>query len=146
MLNTITIMGRLTATPELKTTTGGTAVTRFTLAVERDIKDKETGKRAVDFIDCIAWRGAAEFVTRYFAKGRMAVVNGRLQLHDYTDTNGIKRCNAEIVVENVYFGDSANTGTGNANAGQQAAPAPAPAYTQPAPTYEELNDDEELPF
>lgn len=136
MLNHITIMGRLTATPELKTTPGGSSVTRFTLAVERDFKNKETGERAVDFIDCIAWRGTAEFVTRFFAKGRMAAVAGRLQIRDYTDNDGNKRRVAEVVAENVYFADS-NT---SANAGQQ------PAYPPPAPQYEELNDDEDLPF
>lgn len=140
MLNTITIMGRLTSTPELKTTPGGNAVTSFTLAVERDFKDKETGKRVADFIDCVAWRGTAELVTRYFTKGRMAVVAGRLQLRDYTDKDGNKRRAAEVVAESVYFADSNNGGTGSANASQQADP------TQPAPYYEELNGDEDLPF
>lgn len=140
MLNHITIAGRLTATPELKKTPSGTFVTTFTLAVERDFKDKETGKRAVDFIDCVAWRGTAEFVTRFFTKGRMAVVAGRLQLRDYTDNNGNKRRAAEVVAENVYFADSNNEGTENTDAEQT------PAYTQPEqPAYEGLND-EDLPF
>lgn len=134
MLNHITIMGRLTAKPELKTTPSGTSVTGFTLAVERDFKDKETGERGVDFINCVAWRGAAEFVTRYFTKASMAVVDGRLQIRVYTDNYGNKRSVAEVVAENVYFGESKKEETGNTNAGQ------------PAPTYEELNDDEELPF
>lgn len=145
MLNHITVMGRLTATPELKTTPGGNSVTQFTLAVDRDFKDKETGERATDFIDCVAWRGAAEFVTRHFTKGRMAVVAGRLQLRSYTDKDGNKRRAAEIVVENVYFADSGNAGNGTPNAGQQPAYTQ-PTYTQPAPVYEELKDDEELPF
>lgn len=115
MLNTITIMGRLTATPELKTTPGGNSVTSFTLAVERDFKDKETGEKVTDFIDCVAWRGTAEFVTRFFTKGRMAVVNGRLQLRDYTDKDGNKRRAAEVVAENVYFGDSNNGNRGAEN-------------------------------
>lgn len=115
MLNTITIMGRLTATPELKTTPGGTSVTSFTLAVERDFKDKETGEKATDFIDCVAWRGTAEFVTRFFTKGRMAVVTGRLQLRDYTDRDGNKRRAAEVVAESVYFGDSNNGNRGAEN-------------------------------
>lgn len=115
MLNTITIMGRLTATPELKTTPGGIYVTSFTLAVERDFKDKETGEKATDFIDCVAWRGTAEFITRFFSKGRMAVVSGRLQLRDYTDNSGNKRRAAEVVAENVYFGDSNNGNRGAEN-------------------------------
>lgn len=115
MLNTITIMGRLTATPELKTTPGGNSVTSFTLAVERDFKDKETGEKVTDFIDCVAWRGTAEFVTRFFTKGRMSVVNGRLQLRDYTDKDGNKRRAAEVVAENVYFGDSNNGNRGAEN-------------------------------
>lgn len=140
MLNQITIMGRLTATPELKTTPGGTSVTSFSLAVERDFKDKETGERTADFIDCVAWRGTAEFITRYFTKGRMAVVSGSLQTRQYTDKNGNNRRATEIVVEKAYFADSGNASAGNTNAGQQ------PAYTPPAPQFEELGDDEELPF
>lgn len=115
MLNTITIMGRLTRDPELKTTPSGASVTSFTLAVERDFKDKETGEKVTDFIDCVAWRGTAEFVTRFFTKGRMAVVNGRLQLRDYTDKDGNKRRAAEVVAENVYFGDSNNGNRGAEN-------------------------------
>lgn len=115
MLNTITIMGRLTRDPELKTTPSGAAVTSFTLAVERDFKDKETGEKATDFIDCVAWRGTAEFVARYFSKGRMAVASGRLQLRDYTDKDGNKRRAAEVVAENVYFGDSNNGNRGAEN-------------------------------
>jgi single-strand DNA-binding protein len=115
MLNTITIMGRMTRDPELKTTPSGAAVTSFTLAVERDFKDKETGEKATDFIDCVAWRGTAEFVARYFSKGRMAVASGRLQLRDYTDKDGNKRRAAEVVAENVYFGDSNNGNRGAEN-------------------------------
>lgn len=115
MLNTITIMGRMTRDPELKTTPSGASVTSFTLAVERDFKDKETGEKATDFIDCVAWRGTAEFVARYFSKGRMAVASGRLQLRDYTDKDGNKRRAAEVVAENVYFGDSNNGNRGAEN-------------------------------
>ena len=139
-LNQIIIMGRLTATPELKSTPGGTSVTSFTLAVERDFKDKETGKKETDFIDCVAWRNTAEFVSRYFTKGRMAAVTGRLQIRDYTDNNGNKRRTAEVVADNVYFADS-----GNANAGQQAEPAQPTQFTAPAPRFEEI-DDQDLPF
>lgn len=115
MLNTITIMGRLTRSPELKTTPSGASVTNFTLAVDRDFKNKETGERETDFIDCTAWRGTADFVTRYFTKGSMAVVSGRLQFREYTDKDGNKRRAAEVVAENVYFGDSNNGNRGAEN-------------------------------
>ena len=109
MLNKIILMGRLTHDPELRRTQNGTAVTGFSLAVERDFKD-EDGKRATDFIDIVAWRAAAEFVAKYFTKGRMAVVEGRLQIRDWTDKDGGKRRSAEIVADNVYFGDSKRDG------------------------------------
>lgn len=152
MLNVVTIMGRLTATPELKTTPGGASVTSFTLAVDRDFKNKETGERSADFINVVAWRGTAEFVTRYFTKGRMAVVNGKLQVRKYTDKDGNNRYTTEVVAENVYFGDSntggngntysgGNTGgVGNTYGGQQTE---TEAIT---PNYEELSDDDEPPF
>ena len=138
MLNKIMIQGRLTASPELKTTPSGANVTRFTLAVERDFKDKGTGEKITDFIDCVAWRGTAEFVHRFFTKGRMAVVVGSLQMRNWTDNDGNKRRNAEVVAENVYFCDSNNSGNGTA--GQQ------PVYTGDAPEYEELGENEDLPF
>ena len=106
MLNHIVMMGRLTRDPELRHTQAGTAVASFTLAVDRDFKDKETGERKTDFIDCVAWRSTGEFVDKYFAKGRMAVVEGRLQLRDWTDKEGNKRRSAEVLVSSVYFGDS----------------------------------------
>lgn len=106
MLNHIVIMGRLTQDPELRHTQAGTAVASFTVAVDRDFKDKETGERKTDFIDCVAWRSTGEFVDKYFAKGRMAVVEGRLQLRDWTDKEGNKRRSAEVLVSSVYFGDS----------------------------------------
>ena len=106
MLNRIIIMGRLTRDPELRHTQTGTAVASFTLAVDRDFKDKSTGERSTDFIDVVAWRQTGEFVSRYFTKGRMAVVEGRLQIRDWTDKDGGKRRSAEIVADNVYFGDS----------------------------------------
>ena len=104
-LNKIILMGRLTRDPELKRTTSGTAVTSFTLAVDRDYKPQD-GERWTDFIDCTAWRSTAEFVFKYFSKGRMAVVEGRLQIRDWTDRDGGKRRSAEVVADNVYFGDS----------------------------------------
>ena len=106
MLNHITIMGRLTRDPELKTTNSGIPVVSFSIAVDRDFADKESGERGVDFIDVTAWRHTAEFVSRYFTKGRMAVVSGRLQTRNWTDKDGNKRKAVEIVAENVYFGDS----------------------------------------
>ena len=105
MLNRITIMGRLTRDPELRRTQNDTAVCSFSLAVERDYKD-EAGERGTDFIDCIAWRQTAEFVSKYFAKGRMAVVEGRLQVRDWKDKDGNKRRSMEVVADNIYFGDS----------------------------------------
>lgn len=105
MLNRIIIMGRLTRDPELRRTQNSTAVASFTLAVDRDFKG-EDGKRATDFIDIVAWRAAAEFVAKYFTKGRMAIVEGRLQLRDWKDKDGNARRSAEVIADNVYFGDS----------------------------------------
>lgn len=105
MLNRIIIMGRMTKDPELRRTNSGTAVASFTLAVDRDMKNQD-GSRSTDFIDCVAWKGAAEFVSKYFGKGRMAVVDGRLQMRDWTDRDGNKRRTAEVVVSSIYFGDS----------------------------------------
>lgn len=105
MLNHITIMGRLTRDPELRRTAGGTAVTSFSLAVDRDYKGQD-GEKETDFIDVVAWRSTAEYVAKYYTKGRMAVVDGRLQIRDWTDNDGNKRRSAEVVAENVYFGDS----------------------------------------
>lgn len=104
MLNKIVLMGRLTRDPELRRTQSGTAVTSFTLAVDRDFKN-QSGEKETDFIDVVAWRQTAEFVCNYFSKGRMAVAEGRLQFRDWTDKDGNKRRNAEIIVSNVYFGD-----------------------------------------
>ena len=106
MLNRIILMGRLTRDPELRHTQAGTSVASFSLAVDRDFKDKSTGEKGTDFIDIVAWRSSAEFVSRFFTKGRMAVVEGRLQLRDWTDKDGGKRRSAEVVAEHVYFGDS----------------------------------------
>jgi len=103
-LNRITIMGRMTKDAELRRTTAGKAVTSFTLAVDRDFEKDKT-----DFIDCVAWGNTAEFVAKYFGKGRMAIVSGRLQIRDWTDSNGNKRRNAEIIADSVYFGDSKTT-------------------------------------
>ena len=128
MLNRIILMGRLTRDPELRHTQTGTPVASFSLAVDRDFKDKSTGERATDFIDVVAWRQTAEFVCRYFAKGRMAVVEGRLQIRDLTDRDGGKRRSAEVVADNVYFGDSKRDG-GDYGGSSYGAP---PAYGAPA--------------
>ena len=112
MLNKIIIMGRLGKDPELRHTQSGTPVASFSLAVDRDFKDKGTGERVTDWIDVVAWRQTGEFVSRYFTKGRVAVVEGRLQMRDWTDRDGNKRRSAEVVADNVYFGDSKRDGDG----------------------------------
>ena len=106
MLNRTIIMGRLTRDPELRHTQSGTPVASFSLAVERDFKDKSTGEKATDFFDVVAWRNSAEFVSRFFTKGRMAVVEGRLQVRNWTDKEGNKRRSAEILADSIYFGAS----------------------------------------
>ena len=133
MLNHIVIMGRLGADPELRRTQSGIPVASFRLAVDRDFKDKQTGERATDWIDVTAWRQTGEFVSRYFTKGRTAVVEGRLQVQD-----GNRRRSVGVVADNVYFGDSKREGEGQN--------APAPTYT-PTQEYVELPDDgSQLPF
>ena len=160
MLNKIFIMGRLTRDPELRRTQTGTPVASFSLAVDRDFKDKSTGERATDFIDVVAWRQTGEFVSRYFTKGRMAVVEGRLQMRDWTDKDGNKRRSAEVVADNVYFGDSKRDGEGGGYdrgfgqggyaAGGYSAPAAPSGYGAPpagGDQFAELSDDDgELPF
>lgn len=137
-LNRIIIMGRLTKDVELRHTQTGTAVASFTLAVDRDFKDKQTGEKQTDFIDVTAWRNTADFASRYFAKGRMAVVEGRLQMRDWTDKDGNKRKSAEVVADNMYFGDSKNS--------DYSAPK-ADELTYSAPKFEELPGfDDGLPF
>ena len=133
MLNKIVLMGRLTRDPELRKTQSGTAVASFTLAVDRDYKPQD-GERETDFIDIVAWRGTGEFVSKYFTKGRMAVVEGRLQVRDWTDKDGNKRRSTEVVADNVYFGDSKRSESGT------------PA--EPSGELQELPDEEkgELPF
>ena len=105
MLNNINLMGRLTRDPELRRTNSNVPVASFTIAVDRDFK-AQNGEKETDFIDIIAWRNTAEFVSKYFSKGRMAVVQGRLQIRSWTDKDGNKRRNAEVIADNVYFGDS----------------------------------------
>lgn len=152
MLNHITIMGRLTRDPELRRTGTGIAVASFTLAVDRDFKSGNSSEADVDFIDCVAWRQAGEFVSKYFSRGRMAVVSGRLQIRSWTDKDGNKRRIAEVNADNVYFADSKKDGVSDNT--QPAASAPAsygtPAYgapNYPASDFQMLDDDDaQLPF
>ena len=162
MLNHITIMGRLTRDPELRRTGSGIAVASFTVAVDRDFGGRDGGEKETDFIDCVAWRQTGEFVSKYFTKGRMIVVSGRLQIRSWTDKDGNKRRTAEVVADNCYFGDSkrdseggssfgGNTYGGNSygnysapsgNYGGYSAPAGAPASD-----FTMLDDDDaQLPF
>ena len=106
MLNHIVLMGRLTRDPELRQTQSGVNVASFTLAVDRDFQSRDGGEKQTDFIDIVAWRNTAEFVSKWFTKGQMAVVSGRLQIRDWTDREGGKRRSAEVVADNVYFGES----------------------------------------
>lgn len=110
MLNHIVIMGRLTRDPELRRTGSGLAVTNFSVAVDRDFKN-DAGEKETDFIDCVAWRQTGEFVSKFFKKGSMAVVSGRLQIRSWTDNDGNKRRSAEIVADNVYFGETKKSDT-----------------------------------
>ena len=146
MLNHIVVMGRLTRDPELRTTQSGVSVVSFSLAVDRDYQSRDGGERQTDFIDIVAWRSTAEFVSKYFAKGRMAVVSGRLQIRDWTDKEGGKRRSAEIVADNVYFGDSKrDSAAGSQNTGY----APASYGTDSGSVhvdFSEVEDDGELPF
>ena len=172
MLNHITIMGRLTRDPELRRTGSGVAVASFTVAVDRDFGGRDGGEKETDFIDCVAWRQTGEFVSKYFTKGRMIVVSGRLQIRSWTDKDGNKRRTAEVVADNCYFGDSkreeggsygGNTYGGNAYGGSSygnnnygggnAYNAPAPSYggysapSAPASDFAMLDDDDaQLPF
>ena len=161
MLNHIVVMGRLVRDPELRRTGSGIAVASFSVAVDRDFGKNENGERETDFIDCVAWRQTGEFVSKYFTKGRMAVVSGRLQIRNWTDKDGNKRRTAEIVADNVYFGDSKPSGEGGSynsgsNYGGYSAPsAPAqPGYGgysapsgAPDSDFAMLDDDgAQLPF
>ena len=130
MLNRIILAGRLTKDPELRHTDTGTSVASFTLAVDRDFKNKN-GNKETDFVDIVAWRGTGEFVSKYFSKGRMAIVEGRLQMREWMDKEGNKRRTAEVIAENVYFGDSKKD-----NAFDELANSP----------FVEIKDDSALPF
>ena len=155
MLNHIVIMGRLTRDPELRRTGSGVAVTSFSVAVDRDFSNKESGERETDFIDCVAWRSTGEFVAKYFQKGSMAVVSGRLQMRSWTDKEGNKRRSAEVVADNVYFGDSRPAGNGGNSFNDGPSYNSAPAYSAPTGGYAapvggdfaEIDDEDgDLPF
>lgn len=164
MLNHIVLMGRLTRDPELRRTQSGLSVAAFTIAVDRDFGTREDGSKETDFVDIVAWRSTAEFVQKYFSKGRMAVVSGRLQLRKWTDNQGNKRISAEVVAESVYFGDSKRDGDSGssyggsyAGCGNYAAPTSPCGYVaqgqasgaqmQMAGDYAVLEDDDgNLPF
>ena len=147
MLNHIVLMGRLTRDPELRHTGTGTAVASFALAVDRDFKG-QNGETSVDFIDVVAWRNTAEFVSKYFTKGRMAVVSGRLQIRNWTDKEGNKRRSAEVVADNVYFGDSKRDGV-SGSFDEYGAPADS-SFTAPAVPSSDFSmmetNDSDLPF
>ena len=139
MLNRIVLMGRLTRDPELRRTGSGTAVASFSIAVDRDFKG-QNGEKETDFIDIVAWRNTAEFVSKSFAKGRMAVVDGRLQIRDWKDKEGNNRRSAEVVADNVYFGDSKRDGdaAGDSYTGDQ---------TAQSGEFKEIDEDDgEVPF
>ncbi|MBQ7416012.1 MAG: single-stranded DNA-binding protein [Oscillospiraceae bacterium] len=160
MLNHITIMGRLTRDPELRRTGTGIAVASFTVAVDRDFGGREGGERETDFIDCVAWRSTGEFVSKYFTKGSMIVVSGRLQIRSWTDKEGNKRRTAEVVADNVYFGESKRNSdggsysNGNSYGGNTYSAPAAPSYgsyaapaANPASDFAMLDDDDaQLPF
>jgi single-strand DNA-binding protein len=155
MLNHIVLMGRLTRDPELRSTSSGTAVASFSLAVDRDFASRDSGERQTDFIDVVAWRQTGEFVSKYFQKGSMAVVSGRLQIRDWQDKDGNKRRSAEVVAENVYFGESKRRDDGPsayreapASYREMNAPRSSGGFDEPkGSAFHELDDgDGDLPF
>lgn len=144
MLNHINIMGRLVSDPELRRTGSGVAVANFTIACDRDFADKQSGEKETDFIECVAWRQTGEFVSKYFTKGRMAVVSGRLQIRNLADKDGNKRKTAEVVADNIYFGDSKNSNSDSTVGTYAASYGTSPT---PANDFVMLDDsDEQLPF
>ena len=140
-LNIIVLQGRLVRDPEMRTTQSGVAVASFTLAVDRDFSCRDCGEKQTDFIDCTAWRHTAEFVSKYFSKGRMAVVSGRLQIDNYTDNDGNKRKAAKVIADNIYFGDSKKDGATGSQSDEASSFTPAPSGFVPADV-----DSGELPF
>ena len=136
MLNKVFLQGRLVADPELRHTQQGTPVASYRLAVERDYKSKDSNAQNADFVNIVSWRNTAEFVSRYFTKGRMMLVEGRLQMRNYTDKDGNRRVAAEVVTDNVHFADSRKDGSNNED-----------GSLQESAGFEELADDDgDLPF
>ena len=136
-------MGRLTRDPDLRYTASQTPVASFTLAVDRDYGGKDGQERQTDFIDCVAWRQTAEFISKYYTKGSMAVVDGRLQLRDWVDKEGNKRRNAEVVIDNIYFGESKRRDSEPRVTYDAASSAPATSNSG----FDELTEEDgELPF
>lgn len=147
MLNQVAIQGRLVRDPELRRTDSGKAVTSFSVACDRDFKNSQTGEKEVDFLDCVAWGSTAETVERYFRKGQMAMVTGRLQIRQYTDKNGQKRRQAEILVNSIYFCGSKESGTQASSGADNGYSVPAYQAPAPAANFAELEDDDaQLPF
>jgi single-strand DNA-binding protein len=137
----------MTKDPEMRHTQTGVAVASFTLAVDRDFKDKTTGEKGVDFIDVVAWRQTGEFVSKYFSKGRMAVVDGKLQMRKWQDKDGNNRISAEVVADNVYFGDSKKDGyTSNTYRSGVNVDGPSGFDATPSNEFAPLGDNEVLPF
>lgn len=143
MLNRVIIMGRLGRDPELRKTQNGVSVTSFSVACDRDYKP-ENGERETDWINVTAWRNTADFVAKYFTKGRMALVEGRLQTRDYTDRDGNKRTAVEVIADNVYFGDSKRDADASGN-GHRPAGKPVDVYAT-TNDFDEIEDDGDLPF
>jgi len=147
MLNRITIMGRLVKDPELRRTQSGTSVCSFTVAVDRDFQGKDNAERQTDFIDVVAWRQTAEFICKYFGKGRMIIVDGSLQSRKWQDKNGQNRTSWEVMANNVYFGDSKRDGQSDGGYSAPAFGSSADNYTAPAAGgFAEIEEDGELPF
>lgn len=146
MLNRVVIQGRIGKDIELRHTQSGVSVVSFSIAVDRDFKDKATGEKTTDWVNVTAWRSTAEFVSKYFSKGRMAVVDGRLQTNIWTDKNGNKRSSLEVVADSVYFGDSKRDAEGGAESGGAYTPPPAEPGSGGAEFAELTDDDGELPF
>ncbi len=148
MLNHITLMGRLTRDPELRYTPSGTPVASFSLAVDRDFASKESGEKQTDFIDIVAWRQTGEFVSKFFTKGSMAVVSGRLQIREWQDKEGVKRRSAEVVADNVYFGEGKRRDGGEGGY-RESAPSHSGegGFKNTSSSFSELDDgDGDLPF
>ena len=147
MLNSISIMGRLSSDPQLRRTASGKAVASFSVACERDFKNQQTGEKEVDFLDCTAFGAAGENAAKYFRKGQMAIVTGRLQIRQYTDKNGQKRRTAEILVNSIYFCGSKGSGAQASSGADNGYSAPAYQAPAPAANFDELEgEDEQLPF